>query len=191
MTLLTSILVIGPTGRFGLDLCRALALQKHKFKRIAAFHDTSRPTDAKKAALFQEFETSGLEIVHGTYSTVSAFQGFDAVLMPLGNYAMIYQPTIIDTAIVAGVRHFYPSEFGADLTVGDNKSQRYYRDKTLTRNYLEKKGKEVEGLGWTYVTVGRFAEWSVLPAFGFDHRKRTAGVYGTEESRQSLLAIDK
>jgi hypothetical protein len=191
MKQLTSILIIGATGHFGYDLCRVLALQKHDFKRIAAFHDTSRPTDAKKDAQLRELETAGLEIVHGTYSTISSFHGFDAVLMPLGNFAMIHQPTIIDTAILAGVRHFYPSEWGADLTVGDNKKQRYYRDKILTREYLEKRGREVEGLGWTYVTVGRFAEWSVLPGFGFDHRKKTAGVYGTEESQQSLLAIEK
>jgi hypothetical protein len=191
MTTLTSVLVVGPTGRFGIDICHNLSLQKDKFKRIAAFENISRPSDAKKKQAYASLQDVGFEIVRGDYTTIEAFKGFDSVILALGNHAMIYQPQIIDTAIQAGVRHFYPSEFGADLTVGDNWRQRYYRDKVLTREHLQKRAKDTEGLGWTYVTVGRFAEWSVAPAFGFNNVTHKAEIYGSPRGLQSLLAIEK
>jgi len=190
METLTSVLVVGPTGRFGIDICHNLSLQKDKFKRIAAFENTSRPSDAKKQQVYASFQDAGLEIVRGDYATIESFAGFDVVILALGNHAMIYQPQIIDTAIKAGVRHFYPSEFGADLTVGDNWYQRYYRDKVLTREHLQKRAADTEGLGWTYITVGRFAEWSVSPAFGVNNITHKAEIYGTPEGRQSLLAVE-
>jgi hypothetical protein len=57
---------------------------------------------------------------------VSTFQGFDVVMMPLGNFGNFLQPQVIETAIKAGVRHFYPNEFVADITARDNWNQRYY-----------------------------------------------------------------
>jgi hypothetical protein len=65
-------------------------------------------------------------MVMGT--TRQPFRGFDCIIMPLGNHALNQQSTIIDAAIAARMRHFYPSEFRPDLLVGQNWTQRYYRD---------------------------------------------------------------
>jgi hypothetical protein len=133
--------------------------------------------------------------VSGTYSDVSAFRGFEVVMMPLGNFGNFLQPQIIDTAIKAGVRHFYPSEFGADITVGDNWNQRYYQDKVLTREHLQKRDAELrqhgDGIGWSLVCIGRFTEWSIFPRFGWDHINHTAEVYGHENGRQSVIALNE
>jgi hypothetical protein len=75
------------------------------------------------------YKAQGVEIVTGTFDDVEAFKGFDVIILSLGNHAMDRQPGVIETAIKAGVRHFYPSEFGADLTVPGNWEERYYRDK--------------------------------------------------------------
>lgn len=194
---LKSILVVGATGHLGLDLVNALASPSNRpsFNRVAIYHDTSRPTNASKAATLSALSSPPLllEIVSGHgYSSPEPFVGFDCVIMPLGNHAIKHQPEIIDSAIKAGVRHFYPSEFGADLLVGLNWGQRYYRDKKLTREHLEKKTEEkgLEDLGWTYVCVGRFAEWSILAHFGVDNKNATASIYGTSEGKQSLLGVD-
>jgi hypothetical protein len=120
MTTLTSILVIGPTGRLGIDICRGLAKEKNNFKRLAAFDNTSRPSSSSQIETLSELKQEGFEIISGSYTDVSCYQDFDAVVIVLGNHALNLQPQIIDAAISAGVRHFYPSEFGADLLVGDN-----------------------------------------------------------------------
>lgn len=112
-------------------------------------------------------------------------------MLALGSHGLHLQPHIIDTALTAGVRHFYPSEFGADLQVGSNWTQRYYRYKTLTREHLEalKKQGTYEGLGWSYIMTGRFTEWSVIKYFGVDNANAKATIYGSPEKRQSLLSV--
>jgi len=193
MAVLTSVLVIGPTGSVGTAVCNALIERKTLFKRIAAFNNTDRSAGAAKRAALDALAKGGMEIVSGTYGDVEAFKGFDAVLMPLGNFGNYLQPQVIDTAVTAGVRHFYPSEFGADITVGENWAQRYYRDKVLTREHLQKRdvelGERGEGLGWSYVCIGRFTEWSIYPRFGWNHVDHTAEVYGNENGRQSLIGL--
>ena len=189
MAVIKSVLVVGATGRFGTDITHALAAQKPSFNRIAAFNDTSRPASPEKESTLNSFRSEGVEVVDGYgYTSTEPFHGIDCVVMPLGNHALRQQPTIIDTAIAAGVRHFYPSEFGADLLVGQNWTQRYYRDKVLTRQHLEKRAQDTPGLGWTYLTIGRLTEWAVLEDFGVDNKNHRAQIYGSSEGRQSLLS---
>jgi hypothetical protein len=190
MPSLKSILVVGSTGAIGRDLSMALAEQRDSFPRIGVFHDISRPTDSAKQNMLETFQASGLEVVRGNgYGSSEPFEGFDCVVICLGNHALHEQPEIIDSAIKAGVRHFYPSEYGADLLVGENWSQRYYRYKVLTREHLEKRSQEVPDLGWTYFVLGRFTEWAVISHFGIDNKNSKARIYGTSAGRQSLLSV--
>jgi len=189
MTIIRSVLVIGATGNVGHALSLALLALKPSFTRLAAFNNTARPS-AEKDRIIPELSEAGMEIVtSSTYNDPSLYVGFDAVVMALGNFGNYRQPEIIDAAIAGGVRHFYPSEWGADIEVGSNKNQQYYRDKVLTRKYLEKKAEEVDGLGWTLVTIGRFTEWSITKYFGVDNKEHKAEIYGTENGRQSLISI--
>jgi hypothetical protein len=198
MTTLNSVLIIGATGHVGFACCKEVLKLKASFKRIAAFNNTARPSAAKEAAI-KHLQTNGFEIVSSdNYDKPELYKGFDVVVMALGNFANYLQPQIIDAAIKGGVRHFYPSEFGADITVGENWTQRYYRDKVLTREHLMKRAAELDdknngngGLGWSYVTIGRLTEWGVTSYFGFDHEQHTASIYGTEDGRQSLINIDE
>jgi hypothetical protein len=90
----------------------------------------------------------------------SCLSGFEVVIACLGNHAIKHQPELITAAIAGGVRHWYPSEFGADLTVPGNSEERYYRDKMITRRFLEKKANEHPEFGYTYLIAGRFTEWA-------------------------------
>lgn len=109
--------------------------------------------------------------------------------MALGNHGLHLQPQIIDTAVSAGVRHFYPSEFGADLTVGTNWTQRYYKYKGITRDHLQAQKLIHPDLGWTYIVVGRFTEYSVIKHFGVDNVNAKAKIVGNPSKRQSLIGI--
>lgn len=114
--------------------------------------------------------------------------GFDVVLAVLGNHGIKKQPSLISTALSAGVKHWYPSEFGADLTVGDNWKERYYCDKVLTREYLKKTAGEHPEFGYTLFLNGRLTEWAPSPHFGIELKTHTADIVGTPEMEQSLLA---
>jgi hypothetical protein len=115
--------------------------------------------------------------------------GFQVVIACLGNHAIKNQPSLIDTALAGGVRHWYPSEFGADLTVGDNWNERYYRDKVLTRIHLQKRAHENPGFGYTYFINGRFTEWAPIPHFGIDMKTHTAHIVGEPDMEQSLISV--
>lgn len=193
LTKISSVLFVGVTGpySFGQIVVSHIATQLHNFSRVAIYHDTSRPTDERKQALLSRYHDLGVEIVASDgYSSPTPFTGFDTVLIFLGNHALHLQPHIIDLAIEAGVRHFYPSEYGADILVGENRTQRYYKYKVAAREHLDARGKEIKDLSWTYFLLGRLTEWSVLSHFGFDNRTFSARIYGTPEGRQSLLAVD-
>jgi hypothetical protein len=74
---------------------------------------------------------------------------------------------MIDAAIAAGVTHFYRSEFGVDIDQEPFKGERYFRDKHLTRNHLQKSAKEVPGFCFTYIIIGVFGEtFTLTPVFG-------------------------
>jgi len=187
---LTSVLVLGPTGGFGQFILPELIRRKAEFKRIGAFVDLTRPQDDKKAQILQKYTEQGVEIVKASPGLSEPFRGFDVVIAALGNHAIKNQPSLIDTAIAAGVRHWYSSEFGADLLVGDNWNERYYRDKRLTREYLQKKAAENPDFGYTYFLDGRFSEWAPIPHFGIDLKTHTAHIVGKPEMEQSLLAVN-
>lgn len=185
-----SILLIGATraGSFGDYVAQELMKDPSQFSRIAVFNNTSRPSDESKQTRLRDLQTAGFEIVESAnYASPEPYKGFDCVLIFLGNHGLYLQPTIIDAAIHAGVRHFYPSEYGADITVGQNSTQRYYKYKVETRNHLESRAQDVRDLGWTYYLLGRLTEWSVTPHFGFDIKNAKAKIYGTAAGRQSLI----
>jgi len=189
MATLRSVLVLGPTGSVGKQVLKVLIRRKAEFTRIGAFSNSERPPSPAASKQLEELAAQGVEIVTGTFDDASAFKGFDVVLGLLGNHGIKYQPRIIDAAIAAGVVHYYPSEFGADLTVPGNWEMRYYRDKVLTREHLAKRGKDTPGFHYTLFINGRFSEWSILPHFGLFPSQHKAVIYGVPENTQSVLPL--
>ncbi len=186
-----SILLIGATraGSFGDYVSQELGKDMSHFTRIAFFNNTSRPADDAKIARLKELESKGFEVIEAAdYASTESYKGFDCVLIFLGNHGLYLQPTIIDAAIKAGVRHFYPSEYGADINVGINRIQRYYKYKVETREHLEARAREIPDLGWTLYLLGRLTEWSVVSHFGVDNKNAKARIYGTAAGRQSLIS---
>jgi hypothetical protein len=187
----SSILLIGAIGptSFGEFVLRELVRNKASFKHVAVFNNISRPSNEYKQKRLQELSREGVEVISANdYASPTPYKGFDCVLSFLGNHGLHLQPAIIDAAIAAGVRHFYPSEYGADITVGANKTQRYYKYKVMTRDHLEKKTEDAPDLGWTLHVLGRLTEWAPLSHFGIDNANARAKIYGTENGRQSLIS---
>jgi hypothetical protein len=112
--------------------------------------------------------------------------GFNFVISLAGNAILADQPAMIDAAIAGtgGAVHFYPSEYGADLTQPALQKVRYFKDKNATRRHIEAKGEEFKGKGfhYTYLLTGSFTDWSASDFFGVDQEKKTVKTYGSADA---------
>jgi len=179
-----SVIVVGASGNFGPSIVQALISHKASLNRVAIL---SAPEKKDK---FTKYESQGIEVVVGSYTDASSYKGFDVVISLAGNAIMIDQPKMIDSAIAAGARHFIPSEFGADIGQTPFLTERYFRDKHLTRNHLRGKAKEVPGFKYTLVIIGAFAEtFALSPVFGVDAKEKTLNFYGDAETEYSFSSM--
>ncbi|KAH7305652.1 hypothetical protein BKA65DRAFT_578543 [Rhexocercosporidium sp. MPI-PUGE-AT-0058] len=176
---LQSVLLIGASGWVGPYFSAEFLFQKEKFARIAILSDIS------KVSKFAKEVASGIEIVVGSYLD----PGFTTVISILGNEPMKLQPQIIDAAIAGGVTHFYPSEFGSDLSHPAAVTQRYFRDKQVTRRHLEHVAKKHDTFGYTYIMNGGFAEFAAHPAFGFNQAERKFEFWGDTKRVQPFAGV--
>lgn len=108
---------------------------------------------------------------------------------------MKLQPDIIDVAISAGVTHFYPSEFGGDIGRKPFLTERYFRDKHLTRNHLARRAEELKREGkefiYTLFMCGIFVEvWVMYEGFGMDAKNKTFTFYGSPENVWNFSSME-
>ncbi|KAJ7759403.1 hypothetical protein DFH07DRAFT_445559 [Mycena maculata] len=178
-----SIIIIGASGNLGQPLVEEFLRQKSCFGRLAILSDPA------KAHRFIDFQKKGVEVVQGSYLDFRCYQGFDVALSLAGNALMRLQPAMIEAAIAGGVRHFYPSEFGTDITQDGVWQFRYFRDKVVTRDHLNAKAKEYPDFRYTLVLVGGFSEWSYHTFSGVDVERHTVEAYGYADAEMSVTAV--
>lgn len=99
------------------------------------------------------------------------------------------QPQIIDAAIASGVTEFYPSEFGSDIGQGAYLTNRYFRDKHLTRAHAAAVAKTHPSFNYTLMMVGGFMETIPTPIFGIDTVAHTFTFYGAPSKREPLISV--
>jgi hypothetical protein len=106
-------------------------------------------------------ESANLKVVETDYSPdalVSQLKDQDAVISVIGGTGFGDQKNIIDAAIKAGVKRFFPSEFGIN---GRSKAVReltpFFAVKQEILDYLVKK--EKDGLTWTALIIGAVLDW--------------------------------
>ncbi|TAQ86018.1 hypothetical protein B7494_g5677 [Chlorociboria aeruginascens] len=177
-----SVLLVGASGSAGVPLVAEFQKQRSKFSRVGILADPSR------LEKFQHLnnESSGIEIIAGSFLDPSAYSGFNTLILLTGNAVMYLQPAMIEAAIQGGVKHIYPSEYGADLSIPDLFPVRYFRDKYLTRKALEEKTKEHTDVKYTLFMNGGFTEAASI-LVGLEEGKVT--LYGKPDTNISLTAI--
>jgi len=123
---LKNVLVIGATGLLGPHIVLALA-QSGSFN--VSVLTTKNADDPKLAS----FKAQGVNVLHANYddksSLIHAFTGQDVVISTVGTAAFEKQALFIDAAVEAGVKRFFPSEFGTDVISDDLKGTPIIRDK--------------------------------------------------------------
>jgi uncharacterized protein YbjT (DUF2867 family) len=91
-------------------------------------------------------------------SLVEALQGQDVLISAVGPEAKDAEYKLVEAAIEAGVRRFFPTEYGLDNSDPKNAAvSPIFGIKYDMQQHL--KAKEKEGLTWTSVGTGMWIDW--------------------------------
>ncbi|GKZ98273.1 hypothetical protein AnigIFM59636_002680 [Aspergillus niger] len=109
-----AVAIFGATGQLGQLIVQAFQnCKKQNFKLLQIVH-AGQKEEARKnpgvEAKFMDLTLASKEEI------AAALKGVDVVISALGGNGMKMQPLIQDAADVAGVKRFYPSEFGMHHT---------------------------------------------------------------------------
>ncbi|KAL3421129.1 isoflavone reductase [Phlyctema vagabunda] len=160
---LKNIAVVGGSGNLGALILPALI--KANFHVVAVTRETST---AKFAA-----DTTVVKSSFTLDSLTEVFRGQDAVISMLPITALAEQGTVIDAAIAAGVKRFFPSEYGSDsANPAVIAAVPFFEAKMRYLDYLRSKE---DVISWTGLITGPFFDWGIYAGFiGFDLASKTA-----------------
>ncbi|KAJ3078803.1 hypothetical protein HK102_004227 [Quaeritorhiza haematococci] len=144
----------------------------------------------KPADLTSEFTSKGAQIVELAHpddhsELVSALKGIDVVVSAIGGYDFLsVQKRYMSAAKEAGVKRFYPSEYGID-TEKRHDNHPVLKQKADTLEELKK-----SGLEYTDVVTGMFTEFLKF-LISLDKDAKTAVIYGdgTEKIATTPLPV--
>lgn len=163
-----NVIVVGGGGNLSPAIVDALVQSPHKYTVSVL----SREQSTYQAP-------SGVKHLKTDYthdSLVSALKGQDAVVSVVAGSAIADQKKIIDAAIEAGVKRFFPSEFGSDTTT--KLALDYFPGwipKVEIRDYLKSKQDKIE---WTVVFNGFFFDWGLKVGFiAFNAKEKRATIF--------------
>jgi uncharacterized protein YbjT (DUF2867 family) len=106
-----------------------------------------------------------------------ALRGQDAVVSTIGKAdSTKVQHNLVDAAVAAGVKHFIPSEFGADLKNPNVAAFPIYQAKVALESYLEEKAAQ-SGLAYTYIYNNVIFEFGLRVGAILDLKNRSVPLY--------------
>ncbi|KAH8817652.1 isoflavone reductase [Flagelloscypha sp. PMI_526] len=154
---MSSVTVVGASGNVGPVIIDALLATK-KFTVSAFIRQESKSTFP-----------SEVNVVKGDYTQSSlekALKGQDAVICTIGIGGFHVQKVVVDAAIAAGVKRFFPSDFVTDVTEKTIAFAPLSKDKQDVIDYLISKE---DYISWTVIKTSAFFDWGLKVGFiGFD-----------------------
>ncbi|KAF2436256.1 NAD(P)-binding protein [Tothia fuscella] len=153
MTDIKTVAIIGASGNIGTAILSALQKTNLKITII------TRPDSNSK------FDSSipVIKVDYNLPSLTKAFQNQDAILSCVKISAVPLEKIFIDAAVAAGVKWFFPSEYGHPLSKEVLELSPTSGVKVESIEYLRKM--EGRGLRWVGVTTGLFLDWGLTYAF--------------------------
>jgi hypothetical protein len=123
-------------------------------------------------------------------SLLSIFKGNDTVISIVGATGIGEQKPYVDAAVEAGIKRFFPSEFGIN---GQSKAVQemtpFFAVKEELLGYLVEK--EKDGLTWTGLICGVLLDWCIANGFiGFDLTTKKADIWDDGKSTFSATNED-
>ncbi|KAH7252815.1 isoflavone reductase family protein [Fusarium tricinctum] len=159
-----TVLLIGAGGNLGVHVLKTFLDSPYKVSILTRNGSTST---------FPE----GVPVFRADYSDISqvkhAMEGQDVVISMVAVFATGGQQILVDAAIAAGVKRFFPSEFGPP-----SRDERFAAlhpalpPKVATVDYLQSKESQIS---WSALIPGAFFDWAMkIGLFGFDIDSKTA-----------------
>jgi uncharacterized protein YbjT (DUF2867 family) len=178
-----SILLIGASGSFGRPLVEEFIAHLPKFDKVGILADPA------KVSKFAGVAVRGIQVVPGSFVDPNAYAGYDTVISLAGNAIIRLQPAMIEAAIAGGVTHFYPSEFGSDVSQDALSEFRYFRDKRVVRNHLVAAAKAHGDFRYTLMLTGPFTEWTIDKVYGVYQDEKRVEAYGRPDAPIDVTSI--
>lgn len=116
---------------------------------------------------------------------VPLFKGFDAIISCQTTLSVSNQLHLIDAAILAGVKRYFPSEYGLNNMRSDAQSLcPVFKEKATVQQYLRDREDKIE---WTSISCGTWLRWSFANNFlGLDVENRKVKYWDDGEGRFSI-----
>jgi len=178
------VLVAGGTGNMGQNITREL-LSKKEFQVFVLSRD-------QNSDIAKSLSAAGATILVGDPMNASSIEGklngIDVVISAVNNEALYQgQLNLVAEAKKAGVKRFYPSEFGIDLTQTDIPIEA----KFFGAKFAVIKAIEDAGLEYTRMFVGFFPETTFQPStwLGFDISSGQPTIPGDGDQKISWTTI--
>jgi len=186
MSSYNTVLVAGATGNVGYRTSLAL-LDSKKFKEIRVLVRAATLNGDKKKDKLDELKKKGAVLVEGDLKDVAsltaALKGTDVVLTLVTGESFVQgQLNLIEASKAAGVKRFFPAEFGGEHYAGQEVPLAYQWKQSITDAVIK------SGLEWTVVFTGVFLEYFFSPFFGFDLKAGTVSIIG--DGKQKVAATD-
>lgn len=153
-----NIILIGAGGNLGVSLLKTL-------QSANAFNITILSRESSKSTFPSTVKTIKIADDYPANELEAAFKNQDAVLSLVGGLGTGDQPKFIDAAVKAGVKRFFPSEFGSKLSKKAAEIFPGFEGKLQVVEYL--KAQESKGLSWTAIVNGPFFDWYVVSPLWF------------------------
>ncbi|KEF60076.1 uncharacterized protein A1O9_04926 [Exophiala aquamarina CBS 119918] len=160
----TNILLIGATGNLGSLILKHLIASPADYKVTVLTRESSSSAATTKDAFPSSVTVRKISSDYPDAELVEAFRGQDVVIGAISMTGMHLQYRIIDAAVAAGVKRYFPTEFGLDeLPDWLVELRPMFRIKHDVRDYLVTK--EKEGLQWTCIVCNVFFEMGIMSGF--------------------------
>lgn len=146
----------------------------------------TRPSSLESATL-QEFKSRGASLHGISYddqaSIVQALTGVDALVSTVGAEALVSaQVPLVKAAKSAGVKLFWPSEFGVDFE--EDSPSPLVKSKKIVMKTLQE-----EGLPSAILNNGGFPEYCFIPPLGFSFAEKKVTIWGDGNAKVSWTTV--
>ncbi|KAK6706805.1 hypothetical protein SNK03_007747 [Fusarium graminearum] len=191
-TMPQNILILG-AGELGICVLEALSHHSNQQHRVSvlvrqATLDSAAPDKRKLVQRIRALNagTEGADVVAASVEDLAAiFKKYDVVVscngmgLPSGT-----QVKLLDAVVAAGVKRFFPWQFGMDYDIiGRGSSQDLFDEQLSVRNKLRAQ----ENVDWTIVSTGLFMSFLFLADFGVvDLSQKIVRALGSWENEISL-----
>ncbi|KAH7355300.1 hypothetical protein BKA65DRAFT_582117 [Rhexocercosporidium sp. MPI-PUGE-AT-0058] len=161
MSPIKNVLVVGAKGNLGPVVVQHLLSANFNVSLLS--RDNSTNSDFPNIKVFQTDYSEA--------SLTQACRGQDAIVSTMSALATMTQTKIIDAAIVNGVKHFIPSDFGFNTpdmsTIKEHLPALYQRlmPKKQILDYLDGKASENLDLTWTAIGAAPLFDWTLKSGF--------------------------